>query len=219
VPDKLGAVGLEIPMREIGGQRATWEELDAIKAHCKPRRPPAHGWRAAVGGAGRLWTQRCRDRSGLRFGLRVAVQGHRRSGSRAFVERAAEWFRRQGGNLIHRSPYLLTAAMQFDARLAALPDYFRRTRFLYEALRAHPEIRVNPAHPAANMLHLHLPVDRQRALQVRTELAERYGIWMYNSVSHQVLPDTSYVELYIGDNLLSVPHDGVRDTWRFLPGR
>jgi threonine aldolase len=132
--------------------------------------------------------------------------------SRAFVGRAAEWFRRQGGNVIHRSPYLVSAAMQFDARLAAMPDYFRRTRLLNEALRAHPEICVNPAQPAANMLHLPLPVDRQRALQIRTELALRYGICVYNSVSHQVLPDTSYVELYIGDNLLSAPDDGVRDT-------
>jgi hypothetical protein len=36
--------------------------------------------------------------------------------------------------------------MQFDARLAAMPAYFRRTQFLYEALRAHPAIRsIRPA--------------------------------------------------------------------------
>jgi threonine aldolase len=92
-------------------------------------------------------------------------------GTRAFVERAAEWFRRQGGNVIHRSPYVVSAAMQFDACLAAMPDYFRRTELLYDAMREHSAIRVNPARPAANMLHLHLPVSRERALAIRAELA------------------------------------------------
>ena len=38
--------------------------------------------------------------------------------ARDFIARAAEWFRRQGGNVIHRSPYVVSAAMQFDQRLA-----------------------------------------------------------------------------------------------------
>jgi threonine aldolase len=49
VPDRLGAVGLEIPLREIGGQVTSWEELEAIKAHCKARGAHLH-----MDGA-RLW--------------------------------------------------------------------------------------------------------------------------------------------------------------------
>jgi threonine aldolase len=48
-------------------------------------------------------------------------------GSHEFVACAAEWFKRQGGNVIHRSPYVVPAAMQFDARLACMPACFRRS--------------------------------------------------------------------------------------------
>jgi threonine aldolase len=132
------------------------------------------------------------------------------AGSRGFVGRAAEWFRRAGGNVIHRSPFIVAAAMQFDQRLAAMPDYFRRTQFLHEALRAHPCIRVNPAAPQANMLHLHLPVGRERALAIRDELALEHGIWLVNRVAHNALPDTSLVEIYVGDNLTAMDDDTLR---------
>jgi threonine aldolase len=133
------------------------------------------------------------------------------AGSREFVERAAEWFRRQGGNVIHRSPYVVAAAMQFDQRLAAMPAYFKRTQFLYELLREHPQVKANPAQPQANMLHLHLPVSRERALEIRRELAAEHGYWLFNRINHAALPDTSYFELYVGDNLLAADDDKVRE--------
>ena len=218
VPDKLGAVGLEIPMREIGGQVASWEELEAIKAHCKARGAHLHMdgarlWEAQAG-YGRSAAEIAAGFDSVYVSLYTGIGGlggAMLAGSRAFVDRAAEWFRRQGGNVIHRSPYIVSAAMQLDERLAAMPDYFRRTELLYELLAAHPRIRVNPARPAANMLHLHLPVGRERALAIRAELAERHGIWLFNRISNGVLPDTSYFELYVGDNLLAVPEARLRE--------
>jgi threonine aldolase len=218
VPDRLGAVGLEIPMREIGGQVPSWEELEAIKAHCKARGAHLHMdgarlWEAQAG-YGRSAAQIAAGFDSVYVSLYKGIGGlggAMLAGSRDFVERAAEWFRRQGGNLVHRSPYIVSAAMQFDARLAAMPDYFRRTELLVEALRAHPAIRVNPARPAANLLHLHLLVGRERALAIRAELAQQHGIWLFNRISNGVLPDTSYFELYVGDNLLAVPEARLRE--------
>ncbi|MGX4640336.1 threonine aldolase family protein [Massilia sp. SYSU DXS3249] len=216
VPDRLGAIGLEIPMREIGGQVPGWDELEAIKRHAKARGAHLHMdgarlWEAAAG-YGRSVAEIVAGFDSVYVSLYKGIGGlggAMLAGSREFVERAAQWFRRQGGNLVHRSPYIVAASMQFDARLAAMPDYFRRTQFLYEALRRHPRIRVNPAAPAANMLHVHLPVSPERALAIRTELAERHGIWMFNRISSSVLPDTSYFELYVGDNLLDMPDASV----------
>ena len=131
------------------------------------------------------------------------------AGTREFVERAAEWFRRQGGNVIHRSPYVVAAAMQFDERLAAMQDYLRRTHFLADALKAHPGIKVNPSTPQVNMLHLHLPVSPERALAIRRTLAEQHGIWMFNRIASSVWPESSSFELYVGDNLLTAPDERV----------
>ena len=217
VPDRLGAVGLELPMREIGGQVPAWDELEAIKAHCRARGTHLHMdgarlWEAAAG-YGKPVAEIAQGFDSVYVSLYKGIGGlggAMLAGSRDVVARASEWFKRQGGNVIHRSPYVVAAAMQFDARIAAMPDYFRRTQFLYEALRAHPDIRVNPARPAANLLHLHFPVGRERALAIRDALAREHGVWMFNRVNHGVLPDTSYCELYVGDNLLAASDDQVR---------
>jgi threonine aldolase len=132
------------------------------------------------------------------------------------VARASEWFKRQGGNVIHRSPYVVAAAMQFDARLASMPALFRRTQFLYEVLREHPLIKVNPAAPQANMLHIHLPVGRERALEIRRKLALDHGVWLFNRINHGALPDTSFFEVYVGDNLLETPDARVREAVSLL---
>lgn len=218
VPDRLGAVGLEIQMREIGGQLSTWDQLEAIKAHCHERGAHLHMdgarlWEAQAG-YGKSAAEIANGFDSVYVSLYKGIGGlggAMLAGGREFVARASEWMKRQGGNVVHRSPYVVAAAMQFDERLAAMPAYFERTHFFYEALAAHPTIRVNPAAPQANMLHLHLPVSRERALAIRNQLAEEHGIWMYNRVASGVLPDTSSVEIYVGDNLLGMSRQQVRD--------
>ncbi len=217
IPDRLGAVGMEIPMREIGGQAPSWDELAAIKSHCKRRNTHLHMdgarlWEAAAG-YGRPVADIAAGFDSCYVSLYKGIGGlggAMLAGSRNFVERAAESFRRQGGNVIHRSPYVVAAAMQFDERIAAMPALFRRTEWLYEVLRDYPAIRVNPARPQANMLHLHLPVDRARAIAIRNELAETERIWLFGRASSGALPDTSVVEIYVGDNLVDMPDDAVR---------
>jgi threonine aldolase len=223
IPDRLSAVALEIPMREIGGQLSPWDELQAIKAHCRAQNIHLHMdgarlWEAAAG-YGRPVAEIAAGFDSVYVSLYKGIGGlggAMLAGSREFVARAAEWFRRQGGNVIHRSPYVVAAAMQFEQRLAAMPSYFRRTQFLYEVLRAYPVLRVNPAAPQANMLHIHLPVSRERAVEIRQDVAERHGIWLFNRINHAALPDTSYFELYVGDNLLAASDERVVDAVRLL---
>ena len=225
IPDRLGAVGLEIPMREIGGQLSDWDELQAIKAHCRDQDIHLHMdgarlWEAAAG-YGRPVAEIAASFDSVYVSLYKGIGGlggAMLAGSHGFVTRAAEWFRRQGGNVIHRSPYIVAAAMQFDGRLAAMPDYFRRTEFLYDVLRDYPLLQVNPARPQANMLHIHLPVSRERALAIRQDLAEQHGIWIFNRVNHGVLPGSSYFELYVGDNLLAASDARVREAVARLAG-
>ncbi|HEY0488763.1 MAG TPA: beta-eliminating lyase-related protein [Telluria sp.] len=223
IPDRLGAVGLELPMREIGGQVPSWDELEAIKAHCRQRNIHLHMdgarlWEAAAGYS--------RSAKEIASGFDSAyvslykgiggLGGAMLAGSAGLVARAAEWFRRQGGNVIHRSPYIVSAAMQFDQRLADMPLYFRRTERLYDTLRDYPLIKVNPARPQANMLHLHLPVSRERALAIRNDIAMEHKLWLFGRASHAALPDTSVVELYVGDNLTGMPDHTVRSALDLL---
>nr|WP_315218106.1 beta-eliminating lyase-related protein [uncultured Duganella sp.] len=218
IPDKLGAATLELPMREIGGQCPEWEDLTAIKTYCREQAIHLH-----LDGA-RLWETAAaygRPASEIAAGFDTVyvslykgiggMGGAMLLGSSRFVAKAQEWYRRQGGNVYQRTPYVVAAAMQFDTRMAAMPDYFRRTLWLYETLRDYPLLTPNPARPQASMLHLHLPVSRDRALNIRNLIAERHSVWLFNGASHGALQDRSSVELYIGDNLLNMPDDRVRE--------
>lgn len=223
IADKLGAVGMEVPMREIGGQNPSWEQLTAIKEYCRQRNVHLHMdgarlWEAAAG-YGRAPHEIAWGFDSVYVSLYKGIAGLGGSmlaGSASFVARAAQWFSRQGGNVVHRSPYVVAAAMQFDARLAAMPAYFRRTEWLYAALRDYPLIKVNPARPQANMLHLHLPVGRERAIEMRNLIAAQHGVWLFGRAAHGALPDSSVVELYVGDNLLDLPDQQVRDALDLL---
>ena len=223
IPERLGAVAMEVPMREIGGQNPSWADLAAIKAHCRRRNVHLHIdgarlWEAAAG-YGRTVAEIAAGADSCYVSLYKGIGGlggAMLAGSRSFIARAAESFRRQGGNVLHRSPYIVAAAMQFDARLATMPALFRRTEWLYALLRDYPALRPNPARPQANLLHLHLPVSRERAIAIRNRVAQQHRIWLFGRVSHGALPDTSAVELYVGDNLASLPDERVRHAFAVL---
>ncbi|WP_426317896.1 threonine aldolase family protein [Pseudoduganella sp. R-43] len=217
VPDRLAAVALELPARELGGQSPRWDELAAIKSHCREHGIHLHMdgarlWEAAAG-YGRAPAEVAAGFDSVYVSLYKGIGGLGGAmllGSRDFIARAQEWFRRQGGNVIHRTPYVVSAAMEFDARLAAMPEYFRRTQWLYDTLRDYPRLRANPARPHANMLHIHVPVERDRLLQIRNEIAAQHGVWLLNRATHAQLSGASYTEWYVGDNLLALSDEQVR---------
>ncbi len=217
IPDRLGAIALELPMRELGGQLPSWDELTAMKAHCRAQAIHLH-----MDGA-RLWESQAafgRTAREIASGFDTAyvslykgiggLGGAILLGNRAFIARARAWMKRQGGNVYQRFPYAVSAAMQLDARLAAMPDYFRRTQWFYEQLTHFPQLKANPARPQANMLHLHLPISRERAIDMRDKMAQQHHVWLFNLAASGVLPDTSVAELYVGENLLKLPDQRVR---------
>ncbi|UGQ48452.1 threonine aldolase family protein [Massilia endophytica] len=216
IPDKLGAVAIELPAREIGGQAPSWEELDAFKAWARQTGTHLHMdgarlWEAAAG-YGRSPQDVATGFDSVYVSLYKGIGGMGGAllaGSAEFVARAQEWFRRQGGNVFTRTPYVVSAAMHLDERLAAMPAYFARTQWLYEALRSYSRLAPNPARPQANMLHVHMPVARERALELRNRIAQQHGIWLFNHVMHAQLPDHCYTEWYVGDQTLGLPDERV----------
>ena len=66
------------------------------------------------------------------------------------------------------------------------------------------------------MLHLHLPVSRERAIAIRNQVAEEHGIWLFGRAGHAALPGRSVVEWYVGDQLLELPDDTVRHALSLL---
>jgi threonine aldolase len=217
-PDKFGAASYELPMREIGGQLPAWDALDAIKTHCREQGIHLHMdgarlWEAAAG-YGRSLSQIAEGFDSIYVSFYKGIGGMGGAmllGTRDFVAKAQMWMKRQGGNVYQRSPYVVAAAMRLDARLAAMPAYLRRTEWLYDVLRDYPQLTPNPARPQTNMVHVYLPVSRERLTAIRDQMAEQHGIWLFGRASHAALPNQSYIEWYIGENLLALPDARVRE--------
>ncbi len=216
IPDSLGAVVYELPMREIGGQLPSFGELEAIKKHCQSQNIHLH-----MDGA-RLWEsaayyQRSYQEIANGFdSVYVSLYkgvgglgGAMLLGNKAFIDKARIWMHRQGGSVYHRSPYIVAAAMQFEARLQTLPALFERTLQLYQLLEQYPSITANPQTPQANMLHLHLPISQKKAITLRDNIAKRHSVWIGNP-QQGLLPQHSYIEWYVGDTLLNLSDEELK---------
>ncbi|MGV2989102.1 threonine aldolase family protein [Vibrio sp. E150_011] len=216
IPDEIGAVLYELPMREIGGQLPSFEALEAIKHHCNQSNIHLH-----MDGA-RLWETSAffgKAYDEIAHGFNSAyvslykgiggLGGAMLVGDKEFIDKASVWMHRQGGSVYHRTPYIVAAAMQFEQRLKLMPALFERTKQVYQILKEFPLLTPNPEKPQANMLHIHLPVGYDRAVELRDTLAKEKSVWMGNPQRGQ-LPQQSYIEWYVGDRLLSMSDEDLR---------
>lgn len=225
-PDPLAAALYELPMREIGGQLPAWETLEALKAHCRAQDIHFHLdgarlWEAAAGyGRSPAEVARGFDSAYVSFYKGIGAHGGAMLlGSAPFIAEASMWMKRLGGNVWRRSPYVASAAMRFDERLARMPAYLERTRALVALLRDYPQIRCNPAEAQVNMLHLYFPVSRERLTAIRDELAEQHGIWLFGGARHAPLPEQCAIEWYVGEALLGLPDARVREILDLVTAR
>ena len=215
--EALAAVQIELPMREIGGQLPDWDELEAIKQYCKQRNIHLHMdgarlWEAAAAygktlaeiaaGYDTVYVSFYKGMAGLGGAMLL--------GNADFLARTRVWMHRLGGSVFRRSPYIVSAAMQFDARLAAMPACFARTKELYALLAEYPHFTVNPTTPQSNMLHLYLPITRQAAQALRDRIAREHGIWLFNQAVDSALPQQCMFEWYVGDQLVALDDELLR---------
>jgi threonine aldolase len=214
VPDRLAAVLYELPMREIGGQMPSLAELDEIKRLCGERNIHLHMdgarlWEAATG-YGKPLDEVCAGFDSCYVSLYKGIGGLGGAmllGKSDFITKADVWMKRSGGNLIHRSPYIVAAAMQFEQKLAAMPRWLARTHELVRMLAQvqdndpAPLLQINPATPQCNLLHLYFPLGVAQINAIRNCIAEQERVWLFGNARNTALPNQSMVELYIGENL------------------
>jgi threonine aldolase len=213
-PEKLGAVLYELPMREIGGQLPTWEQLADIKTRCHERQIHLHLdgarlWEAATAYE-RSLQQVCAGFQSAYVSFYKGIGGLGGSmllGDAGFIQEAKVWIKRMGGNLVQQTPYVVAAAMQLDERLAAMPAWFAATKTLYQMLAQFPSLKVNPAVPHCNMLHLYLPVSASRCNEIRDQIALDERVWLFSGASNTALPQQCKVEMTIGERFLAMPEE------------
>jgi len=185
ITDPLAAVVLELPMREIGGQLPTWDELQAQSDWARREGVALH-----MDGA-RLW--QCETAYGATMAEIAAlfdsvylsfykdmggIAGSTLSGPAWFVDAARTWIRRAGGNLYSLFPYVLAAKAGMRRNRAAMPGAVDDARWLAGLFNSMPGLATLPMEPQTNLFHLLVPTSPQELVTQACQWSEANEVFL-----------------------------------------
>ncbi|MFP2907559.1 threonine aldolase family protein [Pyxidicoccus sp. 3LFB2] len=206
--DALGTVSVELPVRWLGGQLQTWEQLEELKRTCREKGVKLHMDGARLWECqpyyGRSYADICRgfDSVYVSFYKMVgALGGAMVVGSSDFVRTARTWRHRHGGNLYQMLPYVASAAMRLDDVLARIPGYVKRAKSLTEALAADTRLTVLPRPVQTNMFRVYLRGDPAALTRQRDRIAREDKVWVAGGFSPTRVPGIVETELQVGEGL------------------
>lgn len=206
-----GVVSVELPVRWLGGQLQTWEQLEELKRTCRERGVKLHMDGARLWESqpyyGRSYAEICRgfDSVYVSFYKMVgALGGAMVLGGRDFIRTARLWRHRHGGNIFQMTPYVASAAMRLDEALARIPGYVQRARSFTEVLAADPRVTVLPRPAQTNLFRVFLKGDPAALSRQRDRIAKEDGIWVAHGFSPTRVPGVVETELQINGEIAGI---------------
>jgi threonine aldolase len=211
-PERLAALLVELPAREIGGQLPTWDELVALSVLARARGVRLHMdgarfWEAREAYAPRTHAEICALFDSVYVSLYKgvgALSGAMLLGPAPFVQAARVWRRRHGGTLVQQYPAVASAAMRFDDALARMPTLRARALTLASGLGAMPGVSTLPSPPQVNMFHLYVAAEADALNAARNRIAAESRVWIAPTFAPAAIPGHAMTELNVGDNLLDL---------------
>lgn len=223
ISEPLAALLIELPQREIGGQLPAWEELMAIIDWARQRDIPIH-----MDGA-RLWeSQPFYERSYAEIAALFdtvyvsfyksigGIAGAILAGPAEVIAEARIWQRRQGGNLIHLYPYVLSAHRWLDERLGRMGAYHTKAKEVAALLTTFPDIELVPNPPQTNMMHVFIRGEREKLEANALAYSQQTGIWLFYKLFPTIIPMYSKFELVVGDATLDLSNDEISNAFTML---
>lgn len=207
----LGAVLLELPQREIGGQLPDWEDLCAQVEAIRERGAAVH-----LDGA-RLWqvtpfyqrgfAEICELFDTVYVSLYkdlAGLAGALLAGPANVIDQARVWRRRHGGTLPRLFPLAAAARRGFAELLPQMEAFVAHGRAIAAALAPVPGIDVVPDPPQTPMFHLHLRGTPDALFERSLALARDQRVWLLNPLQPTALPGVSRAEITIGEPALAI---------------
>ncbi|OJH38201.1 threonine aldolase family protein [Cystobacter ferrugineus] len=206
--ERLGVVSVEMPVRWLGGQLPTWEQLEELKRTCRERGVKLHMDGARLWESqpyyGRSYADICRgfDSVYVSFYKMVgALGGAMVVGGKDFIRTVRMWRHRHGGNIFQLLPYAASAAMRLDDALSRIPSYVQRAKSISEALAADSRLVVLPRPVQTNLFRVFLRGDPAAFSRQRDRIAREDSIWLAHGFSQTRVPGIVEAELQVGEGL------------------
>lgn len=212
---RLAALLIELPQRNLGGTLPSWDELEAQVDWARSQGAAVH-----LDGA-RLWEawpfyRRRRKKSladiaalfdtvyvSFYKGL-AGLGGCCVAGERDVVDELSVWRTRHGGRLFMMWPYAASALTVVRRRLPRMPAYLRHATAIARALRGLPGIEVLPDPPQSPMMHVRLAVTIEQLRARAVEIATSEGIFTFGRPFQSDGPSWQRCELSVGDATLEL---------------
>ena len=226
IREPLGALLLELPQREIGGQLPAWDALVAQTDWACQRGIPTH-----LDGA-RLWE--CKPFYGRTYAEIVApfdtvyvsfyktlggIAGAILAGPADVIDEARVWQHRHGGTLFQLFPYVLAAQHALAARLERIAAYCQKAAEVAATLRAIPEITVVPDPPVTNMMHVFIRAEPGRLEAATVAIARETRVRLLRSFVPTEVPGYHKAELVVGDATLDLANEEIAALFQVLVQR
>ena len=226
VAERIGALLLELPERNIGGALRPWNELEAIAAWARESGTAMH-----LDGA-RLWESQPYYGISLAdianifdtvyvsfYKILGAIAGAALAGPKAIIDEARAWQWRHGGRLVQQFPMVVSARSGLERYLPRVPLYCARAREIAQTLSQFENVAVTPNPPPANMMHVYVRGDRERLQESALRVSEETRVWMPAGWNVSEIPGWAMFELSCGEGSLSITDDEVRDLFGQLFAR
>ena len=223
IGEPLGALLLELPQREIGGQLPSWDALVAQTDWARQRGIPTH-----LDGA-RLWE--CQPFYGRAYAEIAAlfdtvyvsfyktlggIAGAILAGPPDAIDEARVWQHRHGGTVVQLFPYVLAAQHGLAARLERMTAYCDKAAEIAATLRTIPQITVVPDPPVTNMMHVFIRAEQARLAAATVEIARETRVQLVRRFAPTELPGYQKAELVVGDATLDLATEEIGGLFQSL---
>jgi threonine aldolase len=222
VREPLGAVVLELPARELGGQLPPWEELVAFCAKAREREIALHMDGARLWQCAPFYGRGLDEIADLFDTVYVsfykdlgAPAGATLAGTKAVIDEARVWQVRHGGRLFTAYPFLIAAERGLDEVLPRMSEFVARAKELAAALAELEGVEIVPNPPQTAMFHLLVRRKLEPLNKTALDIAHRTKTFIGQFAATE-LPGVQTTELTVGAPSLQVAVDEARELYSEL---
>jgi len=226
IAEPVGALLLELPQRNLGGQLPAWRDLAAQVKWARENDVALHLDGARLWQCSPFYRRPLRDVAALFDTVYVSLYkdlsglgGCVLAGPEDVIAEARVWRVRHGGRLSSFEAIALSAERGLDEVLPRMPSFVRKTKEIGAALARVDGVDVVPNPPQVAMLHVFVRGELERVRDALLDIAEERRTLIAGWFFPTPQPDVQRAELGIGAPSLDVPTDEIAELYAELVAR